>query len=119
MKKVAFPMVLALAQMIAMTAFAQSSGEADPAQAKSPPAAKTTKAERSAARGERKTTGAEAARGPQMGEGQSEPEDAPKVSKSDRKAARAKRHADTSVAMKEGKLSRGGSSDAPEKVRKP
>ena len=120
MKKVLVPVCLALAQMMVVSvAFAQNSGEADPAQAKAPPTAPTTKAQRADARKERKVEGAEAARGPQMQEGEVRPTTAPKLSKADRAAARAKRRAAARDAMKSGQLSRGGSGDAPEKQKKP
>lgn len=119
MRKILLTAGLALIPMIASTAFAQSSGEADPSQGKARPVAPTTPAERSEARGERKTTGAAAARGPQIGEGQSQPTAAPKVSREDRKAANAKRRASTGQANKSGELSRGGNTDAPEQQKKP
>lgn len=117
MRKILLPVSIALVQMVATAAFAQSSGEADPAQAKAPPVAKQTPAERAAGRTERKTTGAEAARGPQMGEGQSEPTATPKVSRKERQAAHAKRRAQVAEANKAGQLPRGGSNDAPEKQK--
>jgi hypothetical protein len=117
MRKILLPASLALIQMVATAAFAQSSGEADPAQAKAPPVAKQTTASRAAGHAERKATGQEAAHGPQMGEGQSEPTATPKVSSADRKAANAKRRATVAEANKAGELSRGGNPDAPEKQK--
>jgi hypothetical protein len=118
MRKLLLPVGIALIQLAATAAFAQSSGTADPAQAKAPPMAKQTPAERAAGRTERQTTGQEAARGPQMGEGQSIPAPTAKVSRKDRKAANAQRRATVAEANKAGELSRGGSSDAPEKQKR-
>ena len=117
MRKILLTAGLALIPMIATTAFAQSSGEADPSQSRARPTAPTTPAERSEARGERRGEGAAAARGPQIGEGQSQPTAAPKVSREDRKAANAKRRAATREANKAGQLSRGGNTDAPERQK--
>jgi Ni/Co efflux regulator RcnB len=120
MKKMLVPVCLALAQMMVLSvASAQSSGEADPAQAKAPPSAATTKAERTEARKERRADGAIAARGPQMQEGEVRPTTGPKTTREERKAAAAKRRAANSAAMKAGQLSHGGSGDAPEKQRRP
>lgn len=115
MRKILLIAGTALIQMAATTAFAQSSGDADPAQAKSPPTPRTTPAERAEARGERRTAGADAARGPQISEGQSQPAAAPKMSREQRRAANAKRRAATREANQAGQLSRGGNADAPER----
>jgi hypothetical protein len=117
MRKILLPASFALIQLVATSAFAQSSGEVDPAQGKAPPVAKQTPDSRAAGRAERKTTGQEAARGPQIGEGQSEPTAAPKVSRADRKAANAQRRAAAREANKTGELARGGNADAPEKQK--
>ena len=108
---------MGLISMVTSTAFAQSSGEADPAQAKAPPTAPTTATERSAARDARKTTGKQAARGPQMGEGQSQPVAGPKVASADRKTAASQRQAANRAANKAGQFSRGGNNDAPERQK--
>lgn len=107
----------ALIQVMAGAAFAQSSGEADPAQAKAPPTARTTPAERSEARTERRATGRKAARGPQMGEGQANPVTAPSQPRAERRAAASKRRAANTAANKAGQLPRGGNSDAPERQK--
>lgn len=117
MRKFVLPLVVAMASMVASSAFAQSSGEADPAQAKAPPTAPTTKSERTEARSARKAAGAKAARGPQIGEGQVQPVTGPKVSSADRKAAASKRRAANRAANQAGQLSRGGNNDAPEKQK--
>ena len=119
MRKILLTAGLALIPMIASTAFAQSSGEADSAQSRARPVAPTTPAERSEARGERKDAGAAAARGPQIGEGQPQPTAAPKVPREERKAANKKRRAATGQANQAGQLSRGGNTDAPERQQKP
>ncbi|MDM0026186.1 hypothetical protein [Variovorax saccharolyticus] len=108
-----------LIQMVAGAALAQSSGEVDPAQGKAPPTARTTPAERSDARTERRATGREAARGPQMGEAQANPVTAPSKPRADRKAAASKRRAANATANKQGQFSRGGNTDAPERQTKP
>jgi hypothetical protein len=116
MRKILLTAGLALIPMIATTALAQtSSGEADPAQSRARPVAPTTPAERSEARGERKESGAAAARGPQIGEGQPQPAAAPKVPREERRAAHAKRRAATGQANQAGQLPRGGNTDAPER----
>ncbi|KWT91916.1 MULTISPECIES: hypothetical protein [unclassified Variovorax] len=99
-------------------AFAQGSGEADPAQAKARPTAKSTPAERSAARAGRATEGGKAARGPQMGEVEVPPTTAPRLSKAERNAATAQRRAAAREANRRGEFTRGGNTDAPE-TRKP
>jgi len=53
-----------------------------------------------------------------MGKGQSEPTAAPKVSRKERQAAHSKRRAQVAEANRAGELSRGGSSDAPEKQKR-
>lgn len=120
MKKMLVPACLALAQMMVVSlAFAQSSGEADPAQGKATPSAPTTRAERTEARKERRMEGAAAARGQQIQEGEVRPTTGPKLTRDQRRAASAKRRAANRDAMKAGQMSRGGSNDAPEKQRKP
>jgi hypothetical protein len=114
-------LTIALAQMLAISAFAQSTpstGEADPAQSKARPTSKTTPTERGDARGERRVDGGEAARGPQMGEGESKPAAKAKLSREERRAAAEQRRAANRAANKAGELPRGGSGDAPE-MQKP
>jgi len=115
MTKLLLPIAVALVQMTAAPAFAQPQGEADAAQAKSPPKAKVTGIQQAAARHVRKDDGREAARGPQMGEGPSRPEARPAMSREERKAAAARRLDANRAANKAGEFSRGGNVDAPEK----
>lgn len=117
MRKIVPVLGAALIQMMAGAAFAQSSGEVDPAQGKAPPVARTTPAERSEARTDRRATGGKAARGPQLGEGQANPVTAPSEPRAERRAAAAKRRAANSTANKEGKFNRGGNNDAPERQK--
>jgi len=117
MRKIVPLLGAALIQVMAGAAFAQSSGEVDPTQGKAPPVARTTPAERSEARTDRRATGSNAARGPQMGEGQANPVTAPSQPRADRRSAAAKRRAANSAANKEGKFSRGGNNDAPERQK--
>src|SRR4051794_39219379 len=81
MRKLVLTIAMTLAPMLVTTALAQGGGEADPAQSKARPAPRTSATERSAARSERKVEGAEAARGPQIGEGDSKPEAGPRLSR--------------------------------------
>jgi hypothetical protein len=108
---------MALAPMLATTALAQGSGEADPAQAKARPTPGTGATERAAARSARKVEGGEAARGPQIGEGDSKPEARAGLSSEERRAATVKRRAANRAANKAGEFARGGSTDAPEKQK--
>ncbi|MGO4391697.1 hypothetical protein AB4Z46_10125 [Variovorax sp. M-6] len=117
MRKIVPLLGAALIQVMAGAAFAQSSGEADPAQAKAPPTARTTPTERSEARTERRATGHKAARGPQMGEGQANPVAAPSQPRAERRAAASKRRAANTASNKAGQLPRGGNSDAPERQK--
>jgi hypothetical protein len=57
MNKVVLAVSLAMAQLLAVNAIAQSKGEADPAQSKAAPAAPATKAEKAAAKEQRKAEG--------------------------------------------------------------
>lgn len=118
MKTAISTVTLVLMQMMTAPAFAQSSGEADPAQGKAPPSARTTLQERSSARSARKVQGADAARGPQLGEGPGKPAARPALAAGDRKDAAARRRAVNSAANKAGQFSRGGNGDAPEKQKR-
>lgn len=112
------PAGFALIQLLAGPALAQGTGEADPAQSKARPTARTTPEERSAARTDRMAEGAQAARGPQMGEAERRPTTAPRVSSAERKAANARRIAENRKANKSGEFARGGNADAPERARR-
>lgn len=81
------------------------------------PTQETTSQDRSAVRAERRAEGAEAARGPQMGEGQVAPTARETPAWADRKASGQQRRAANSELNKAGELSRGGNSDAPEKQK--
>ncbi|RZL88473.1 MAG: hypothetical protein EOP82_22950 [Variovorax sp.] len=117
MRKIVLPIGAALIQMVAIAAFAQTSGEADPSQAKAAPTAKTTSAERASARTARQAQGSQAARGPQMGEVQKDPVAKPVVTKEERQAGAEKRRAANRSANKSGEFARGGNADAPEKQK--
>ena len=69
------------------------------------------------ARTDRRAAGGQAARGPQMGEGQANPLTAPSQPRAERKAATAKRRSANAAANKAGKFSRGGNADAPERQK--
>lgn len=106
MKKIILPLSIALAQMLAVSAFAQTKGgEADPTGAKAAPSAPATPAEKAAARTDRKTEGAAAAKSeaPQEGMPQSAGT-ARKTTKAQRKAAHAKRKAAAAAAVKSGEI---------------
>jgi hypothetical protein len=119
MRKLFLTAGVALIPMLATTAFAQSSGEADPAQGKAPAVAKQSPEQRDAGRSQRKSGGQQAARGPQIGEGKDKPDPAAPVSTDQRKTASAQRRASAGAANKAGELSRGGNTDAPERQPKP
>jgi hypothetical protein len=57
MNKIVLAVSLAVAQLLAVNAIAQTKGEADPAQSKAAPAAPATKAEKAAAREQRQAAG--------------------------------------------------------------
>jgi hypothetical protein len=112
--KLFVPLSIAATQLVAVMAFAQGNNTVDPSQGKARPTQETTSQERSAARAERRVEGAEAARGPQVAEGQTMPTARETPDRSDRKAANKQRRAANSDLNKAGKFSRGGSGDAPE-----
>ena len=62
MKKTLLTLSVVLAQMLAVSAFAQSKGEADPAQSKAAPSAPATAAEKAQAKATRRAEGAKAAK---------------------------------------------------------
>jgi hypothetical protein len=110
MKKLLLPLSLVLAQMLAVTAFAQTKGgEADPEQAKGQTLPKATPAEKATAKAARKAEGADVADkantrrpGEETGAG------AAKVAtKQERAAARAKRKAAAAAAVKKGEIASG------------
>lgn len=109
MKKIILPLSIALAQMLAVSAFAQAKGgEADTTGSMAAPSAPATPAEKAAAKAERKTEGAAAAKdmAPQEGESKSAGT-ARKYTKAERAEARAKRKAETAAAIKRGEVKSG------------
>jgi hypothetical protein len=117
MRKLLLTAGIALTQIVAVTAFAQSSGEVDPSQGKAPPVAKQTPEQRAAGKSGRRSSGQQAARGPQIGEGPDRPEATAPVSSEQRQSGTAQRRSSMRTANKAGELSRGGSTDAPEKQK--
>lgn len=106
MKKILLPLSFALAQMLAVSAFAQNAnGQASPAQLAPPAHTNVTPAEKTEARSERKTEGAAAAKDetPQEGTAKSAGT-AHKYTKAQRKAAHAKRKAKVSAEQKAGEV---------------
>lgn len=106
MKKIILPVSFALAQMLAVGAFAQNvNGQASPAQVAPPAHTNVTPAEKAAARTERKAEGKTAAKDemPQEGENKSAGT-AHKSTKAQRKASRAKRKAAVSAENKKGEI---------------
>jgi hypothetical protein len=92
MKKIlALSVAMAIGQMLAISAHAQAIGVDDKA----------------AARAERKKEGSEAARGPQIGEGQPIPDAKPKASAQERSAARSSRKSVGAEAAKGPQLGEG------------
>lgn len=110
MNKIVLAVSLALAQMLAVNALAQSKGEADPAQSKAVPAAPATKAEKAAAKEQRKASGKEIAKASKAA---GEDKDnlskgkAKVATKEERKAAKAANKAAAKEAMKKGEISSG------------
>jgi hypothetical protein len=106
MKKIILPVSFALAQMLAVGAFAQNvNGQASPAQVAPPAHTDVTPAEKAEARSERKTSGATAAKAetPQEGSDKSAGT-AHKRTRAQRKAAHAKRKAAVSAENKKGEI---------------
>ena len=108
--KIILPVSLALAQLFVMSAFAQSKGEADPAQSKAAMSAPASPADKAAAKSERKAAGkavaksdaakAEDPMNKSMGT-------AKVASKDERKAAAKARKASAQSSMKKGEISSG------------
>lgn len=109
MMKLFVTLSIAATQLVAVMAFAQGNNTVDPSQGKARPTQETTSQERSTARAERKVEGAEAARGPQIAEGQTAPTARETPARADRKASNQKRREANSELNKEGALPRGGS----------
>lgn len=106
--KLLVPVALAAMQLVVSAALAQGNNTVDPSQGKARATPATTSQERSAARAERKVEGAEAARGPQIAEGQSMPTARETPDRADRKISNAERRAANAQLNKAGLLPRGG-----------
>lgn len=106
MKKIILPLSIALAQMLAVSAFAQTStGQADVSGSKAAPSAPATPAEKAAARTERKAEGKAAAKEETPQEGMPKSAGtARKTTKAQRKAAHAKRKAAAAAEVKSGEI---------------
>ena len=114
MKKIVLSVSLVLAQMLAVSAIAQSKGEADPAQSKAIPSAKVSPAEKAAAKATRKEEGAKVAKVKKSGEADpSSLGKAKAATKEEKAAAKAKRKAEASAAVKKGEIP-SGDKPAPE-----
>jgi hypothetical protein len=108
MNKLVFSLSLALAQMLAVSAIAQTRGEADPAQSKAIPSQPATKAEKAAAKSQRKAEGAQASKSHKTGDADpSSLGTARKTTKEERAAARQKRKAAVAPAVKKGEIPSG------------
>jgi len=109
MKKIILTLGIAVTQVLAVSALAQTrGGEADSTGAMAAPSAPATPAEKSAAKAERKVEGKAAAKDmtPQEGSDKSAGT-ARKTTKAERAAARAKRKAETAEAIKRGEIKSG------------
>jgi hypothetical protein len=109
MNKVVLAVSLAVAQLLAVNAIAQSKGEADPAQSKAAPAAPATKAEKAAAKEQRKATGKEVSKTATMSDekdnaSKGTAKSATKEQKADAKATRKVSAADS---VKKGEIPKG------------
>lgn len=109
MKKLIVPLTLALAQVFAVNAFAQSKGEADPAQSKAQTLPKASPEEKAAAKSARKAEGRAIAKSKKT-----EADDMPssagvakQTTKEERRAAKAKRKATTAEALRKGEIPSG------------
>ncbi|MGH8820829.1 MAG: hypothetical protein ACREWJ_06000 [Rhodoferax sp.] len=106
MKKFLLPVSFALAQMLAVGAFAQNvNGQASPAQVAPPAHTDVTPAQKMEARSARKSSGAMAAKDmtPQVGDMKSAGT-AHKHTRAERKAAHAKRKAKVTAEQKKGEI---------------
>lgn len=107
MKKIVLSVSLVLAQMLAVSAIAQSKGEADPAQSKAIPSKPATAEEKAAAKSTRKAEGAAQAKTGVKGDRPSTTAKAKAATKEERAAARAKRKAEAAAALKKGEIPSG------------
>lgn len=110
MKKLLLPLSLVVAQMLAVSAFAQTKGgEADPEQSKGQTMPKATPAEKATAKAARKEEGAAVAGKPVTPRAAEEKGvgTAKAATKQERDAARAKRKATAAAALKKGEIPSG------------
>jgi len=109
MKQLLIPLSLALAQAFAVSAFAQTKGEADPAQSKGPVVPKVAPDEKASAKAARKAEGKAVAKA-KTTEADADPAPAGvarKLTKEERVAAAAKRKAAAAEAVKKGQITSG------------
>jgi hypothetical protein len=108
MKKLLLTASVVLAQMLGVSAFAQTKGEADPAQSRAVPSAPATAAEKATAKTTRKAEGTAAAKTDAPGGIGPEPGGMAKTaSKEDRLAAAKTRKAGAAAAVKKGEIPAG------------
>lgn len=108
MKKTLLTISVVLAQMLAVSAYAQTKGEADPALSRAAPSAPTTPAEKAKAKAARKAEGAQAAKADAPGGTGPEPTGVAKVAtKEEKAAAKAKRMGAAKEAVRKGETTSG------------
>lgn len=108
MKRIIVPVALAVAQLFAMNAFAQTKGEADPAGAKAVPAKAATAEEKAAAKETRKTEGMKKAKAGSITRDDKDVAGKAKVAtKAERKEAAKARKAAAASSLKKGEISSG------------
>lgn len=107
MNKVVLSISLVLAQLLAVSAIAQTRGEADPAQSKAIPSAKATPEEKAAAKAARKAEGKTVAKEAIVSDRPSTTAKAKAATKEERLAARQKRKAAAAAALKKGEITSG------------
>ena len=108
MNKIVLSVSLALAQLLAVNAFAQSKGEADPAQSKAAPSAPATAGEKAAAKEIRKAEGKSAVKSATAVDASNKSMGQAKVaSKEERAAAAKKRKVAAASSLKKGEISSG------------
>lgn len=108
MKKSFLTVSIVLAQMLAISAFAQTKGEADPAQSRAIPTVKATPAEKAKAKAVRKAEGAAAVKNAGPADASNKSAGIAKVATKDEKAAaKASRVAITKEAVKKGQTTSG------------
>jgi hypothetical protein len=107
MNSIILSVSLALAQLVAVNALAQTKGEADPAQSKAIPSAPATAAEKAAAKQTRKAEGKQAASAFKGGEGPSTDAKAKVATKEERADAAKKRKVAAASSLKKGEISSG------------